>query len=197
MRIVRIIMPVLFGLMLTVWIISNVMTAKKSDRISPVIASETDLLELSVKDPEAKLMEGLTAQDNKDGDLTDEIMIGSRSKFVSYGVFEVTYLVFDSGNNVGRYKRKIHYTDYHSPVIRKKAPLVFKQGSRLTILERLQADDCIEGDISDRIRIMSSDVNISKEGTYQVGVEVSNSFGDTVKEELEIQIEKEKVSADE
>lgn len=184
------IMPVLFGAMLVVWIGSSILAGRNSDRVSPVITSNNEWLKLSVKDDPSELMKGLTAQDNKDGDLTDEIMIGNKSKFISPGVCEVTYLVFDSSNNVGRYERKAEYTDYRSPEISVEEPLVFEVGSTIFILERLKVTDSIEGDISDRLKIMSSDVDNTEEGEYTVGVEVTNSFGDTVKEELKVQVVK-------
>ena len=39
---------------------------------------------------------GVTASDEEDGDLTDQIVAGSFSRFVDPGVTGLTYVVFDS-----------------------------------------------------------------------------------------------------
>ena len=46
-------------------------------------------------------MEGITASDAEDGDLTDQIVAGSFSRFISDGVCSLTYVVFDSANRDG------------------------------------------------------------------------------------------------
>lgn len=85
MRFIRIITPVLFAFTLIIWVMLCFLTNRDADQTSPVIMSEIDVLQLSVNDDKSKLMDGLTAQDNIDGDLTNEIMIGSQSKFLSPG----------------------------------------------------------------------------------------------------------------
>lgn len=161
---------------------------RNMDKTSPVITAESDQIQVSVADGDAALVEGLQASDNKDGNLTDQIIIGKRSKFVHKGISEVTFLVFDSSNNVGSYTRTVEYKDYRSPEFALSMPLVYGVGDAVTVLDRLTVTDVIEGDISDKIKIVSSDVNKSEPGTYTIGVEACNSFGDIISAKLPINI---------
>lgn len=188
MRYIRAITVGLFVLTLAAWIASSVMFNRNADEVKPVITADSDQIEVSVKDGEEGLFKGLEASDNKDGDLTDKIIIGKQSKFIEKGVSEVTFLVFDSSNNVGEYKRKVRYKDYESPKFELSKPFVYEIGDNVTILDRLTVTDAVEGDISDKMKIVSSNVDMSEPGIYTVGVEASNRFGDTVSAEFPVNI---------
>ena len=54
--------------------------------------------------------------------------------------------------------------------------------------DRLTAWDALDGDLSDRIRVISSNTNTSAQGSYPVTFEVTNSLGDTASLTLEIQV---------
>ena len=58
------------------------------------------------------------------------------------------------------------------------APAVYSLGSSFDLLNRIQAEDCIDGDISDRIRVISNMVNCYSAGVYPITLEVTNSCGD-------------------
>lgn len=124
MRYIRTITIGLFAVSLAIWLISTVVFNRNMDKTSPVITAESDQIQVSVADGDAALVEGLQASDNKDGNLTDQIIIGKRSKFVHKGISEVTFLVFDSSNNVGSYTRTVEYKDYRSPEFALSMPLV-------------------------------------------------------------------------
>lgn len=188
MRIVRFITFTLFGICLSLWLLTGVIAERNADKQSPIITAESDEIRVSVKDDVEKLLEGLSASDNRDGDLTNEIMVGNRSKFSSPGVLDMTYLVFDSSNNVGQYTRKVEYTDYDSPRFNLSGPLTFGIDENISILNRLKLIDSIDGDISDKIKIVSSDIDITKAGLYKVGVEGTNAYGDTVMAEMPVNV---------
>lgn len=195
MKYVRIITLGMFGLMLAAWLMSSAIAGREGDKEKPVITADEDRIQLSVEDGVKGLMKGMKASDHKDGDLTDKIIIGKYSKFLEKGVCKVTFLVFDSHNNVGEYTREVEYTDYESPKFALSRPLVYKLGEKVTVLDRLTVSDSIEGDISDKIKIVSSNVNVSGTGTYAIGVEAVNSFGDVVSAELPVNIVKSDESA--
>lgn len=186
MRYIRIAVIVLFIISLAGFIATDRMITAKQDRTAPVITCNIEELKLSVKDDPEKLIEGITAADNQDGDLTSEIMIQKHSRFAEKGVTNVTYLVFDSSNNAAEYTRKVYYTDYESPKFSLEKPVLYTAGTSITILDRLTAQDVLDGDISDKIRILSSNVNASVSGIYQIRAEVTNSYADTVTIELPI-----------
>lgn len=144
----------------------------------PTITSDTDLLKVSVKDGPEALLQGLTAQDETDGDLTSRIMVASISHFVEENTVNVKYVVFDTHNNAASFTRKVQYTDYESPRFTLSEPAAFVRGRNFDLLSRVQVNDCIDGDISDRIRVVSNMVNTYAAGVYPVLLEVTNSCGD-------------------
>ena len=188
MRVIRAIVFGLFLLIFAVWGVSSFIVIKNKDDMPPVIEAQSDHISVSASSGDAELKQGLTASDNKDGDLTDQILIGKQSKFINKGTTEVTYIVFDSSNNAGYCTRTVDYIDYVSPQFHLSEPLVFEEGEKITILDRMTVMDSVQGDISDKIKIISSDVDEEEVGVYTMGIEVSNKFGDLVTAALPINI---------
>lgn len=145
----------------------------------PEITSSVELLELSVNDAPESIYRGLSAADDTDGDLTDQIMVASISHFLKPGTVRVKYVVFDSHNNSATLTRQVHYTDYEAPVFSLEKAPVYTVGSAFDLLDYIRVKDSIDGDISDNIRVISNMVNNYSVGNYPVLLEVSNSYGDT------------------
>lgn len=152
------------------------------DRVSPVLQCSEEVLNVSVQDGEDVLLAGITATDNVDGDLTDQIMIQGISRLLSTDTARVSYVVFDSSDNMATCSRTIRYMDYERPRIQLNKPLVFypyPQGNCMTEMATMfTAQDVLDGDISDRIQITSTNVSDSHEGTYNAVIQVINSLGD-------------------
>ena len=55
-----------------IWIHNNL------DTTGPVITVEENMLEISVKDPQEALMRGITAMDDRDGDVTARMLVDYR-----------------------------------------------------------------------------------------------------------------------
>ena len=145
----------------------------------PTIVNTVEELEISVQDPPEAMFAGLTASDATDGDLTDRIMVASVSHFLEPATVRVKYVVFDNHNNSATLTRRVHYTDYTAPMfLLDKAP-VYTVGNSFDLLKHIRVEDCLDGDISDRIRVISNMVNNYSVGNYPVVLEVSNSCGDT------------------
>lgn len=86
----------------------GVLTYKKQDRTAPVITVSDKKMSYTAGDPYDQLLEGITATDNKDGDLTDEVFVDrvvptSKKKAVVY------YGVMDKSNNVGTARKTVTY----------------------------------------------------------------------------------------
>lgn len=161
---------------------------KKQDLTAPVITSSIDELHVDATLGEAGLKEGLTASDDVDGDLTEDIIIGTISTFKEKGISEVEYVVFDSSNNVGSYTRTVCFENYESPKLHLSKALVYEVNGMISISDRLTAADMLEGDISGKIRFSSANLTTTEEGTYKLNVELKNSYGDTVKHQLPINL---------
>ena len=149
------------------------------DISAPVFTSDYDLLEVSVSATEQELCAGLHAYDNIDGDISDRIAVKTISPLVNATDAVITYLVFDEASNAATYSRTIRYTDYHVPHFALSQPLTYSVGDRITLLDRLTADDVIEGDISNRILLTQASVTNTVAGSYPINVQVTNSAGDT------------------
>ena len=178
MRYFRMAVIILFVLSLGIYAWANLRYYKSLNSDMPTITGDAGTLNISVNDDPKMLLQGLTAQDGTDGDLTDQIMVASVSHFVEKGIVNVKYVVFDAHNNAGSFTRKVCYTDYRSPRIFLEKPAVYVRGSNFDLISRLKVEDCIDGDISSRIRVLSNMVNLYATGEYPVVLEVTNSCGD-------------------
>lgn len=159
------------------WAIYQYRSDMNTDR--PVLTSSVKELQISVNDPQTALLQGLHASDATDGDLTDRIMVASMSHFLEPGTVNVKYVVFDSHNNSATLTRRVHYVDYTPPQFSLDKAPAYTVGQSFDLLHHIQVQDCIDGDISDRIRVISNMVNNFSVGHYPVVLEVSNSCGDT------------------
>ena len=200
MRRLRIAVAGLFVLSLIAFIAFNIGDRITADHTPPTITSETDTLSVTLKpekdsdkessdeesgedtDDDAALYQGLTAEDNRDGDLTDSIRVSSMSNFTEPGKREITYAVFDSSNNSATLTRTLEYTDCTSPQIKLSAPLRYTldEMSDVSLTENMSVEDCLDGDITSQIRASYNDaVYVQQAGDYPITVQVSNSAGDT------------------
>lgn len=192
MKLVRTIVIILFILAAAAFGISKAVELKNRDTSVPEIISDREVLEIPCDYTEEQLMEGLTACDAKDGDLTAEIVAGNFSRFLSPGLCDLTYVVFDSSNQPGSLTRRVRFTDYHSPDFTLTDPLVFEEseGSYTTVMDQIGASDMLEGDLSDWVVQTDSDANYQKSGDYHVQMEVTNSYGDTSSLSLPVHVVK-------
>lgn len=148
-----------------------------SDGKGPVISVSEKERTVSIKDPEKKLLKGVTARDDRDGDVTSSLMVSNLSNFVD-GQRVVTYAAFDSEHNSTTATARIRYSDYSHPQIELSQPLSFPVGET-EFLSHVKAKDCMDGDISGNVDIRSrKDINVYAAGIYQVELSVSNSAGD-------------------
>lgn len=178
MRIFRSIVIVVFAVCLGLFVGTDIWDKYKNDKTIPEIHTDEVLLDLSVSDPPEKLLKGLTAVDEKDGDITDSIMVSGTSYFIEKGIINVTYVVFDSDNNFGSLSRKVKYTDYHSPEFSLSQPLIFTRNTNVSVLDYVRADDQLDGDITDKIKMSGNNIDMATAGVYPITLEVTNSYGD-------------------
>lgn len=178
MRIFRTIVIIIFAACAGLYAGTGIWDKFENDRTKPEIHTDEVVLNISVSDPPEKLLEGLTAMDEKDGDLTDSIMVSGTSYFINKGEVTVTYVVFDNDNNFGTLNRKVKYTDYHSPEFSLTQPLVFTKNSGTSILDYVRVTDQLDGDITDKVKLSGNDIDMANAGVYPITLEVTNSYGD-------------------
>lgn len=152
------------------------------DHTMPTITAASETLEIPCEYTPEQLLEGMSAFDEVDGDLTSEILLGNFSRFLEPGVCDLNYIVFDSANHMATLTRRVTFTDYHSPRFSLAAPLCFGEESttNLEVRELFSATDLLDGDLTEWITYVESDASFSTAGDYTMTMEVTNSFGDTV-----------------
>ncbi len=153
------------------------------DKTYPEIQMGSELLEVSVKATDEDFLKDVIARDAKDGDLTNSIIVESVSQFIDKKnhICKVTYVVEDSDNNVTKATRNIKFIDYEKPKFTLSQPLCFNIGSEISISDVIGAIDEYDGDISHKVKILSSTVSNKTAGAYTVTAQVTNSLGDTSK----------------
>lgn len=188
MKIIRITVLVLFVLVLAFFGYAKFTEYRHIDSTLPTISGPKEPLKISCNYSDKDLLQGLTAYDEKDGDLTSEIMISNFSRLLEKGKCKVNYVVFDSSNQPATFSREVIFTDYRSPRIYLSKPLVFQKGSNENIYGYIGANDIIDGDISSLVRAVETNVNSLQAGKYSVKIEVTNSLGDTTEMILPVHI---------
>ena len=167
----------LFSIVFAFWANYRYYTGVNTD--FPTLTCSEEHLQISVNEPPEAIFRGLQASDATDGDLTGQIMVASMSHFLEENTVRVKYVVFDSHNNSATLSRLVHYTDYKAPSFSLEKSPVYTIGSSFDLMDYISVEDCIDGDVSDRIRVISNMVNNYSVGNYPVVLEVSNSCGDT------------------
>ena len=158
-----------------------------SDYVAPVITADADSILASVQASDQELLTGLSASDNLDGDVTNSLVLVSKSKFIQDRTRYVNYAAFDNNKNVGTYTRVMTYTDYVSPRFSVSQPLRFLAGSsNQDYLQNITAYDCLDGDITKQIMITYGTREAINDTvmSQKVNLQVTNSAGDTVTLEL-------------
>lgn len=157
----------------------------------PEIIFEDDINnELSVDVTEHEIFKGVTAIDKEDGDVTDNMIIESISPFTSNNIRIITYVAFDSSNNVTKETRKISYTDYTSPKIIELSKPEITEQKVSEILKFFKAEDVIDGDISEKIKVINLTQRTNNPNIFDLELSVTNSCGDTTKLESVVNLVK-------
>lgn len=179
MRTLRTILIILLVVIGAVYLFVTVEGKLMADTVPPVISFSSSEIQISVHDPDTALLAGVSAKDNRDGDLSSRILIGGISKLITENTAKVSYLVFDSSDNMASAERIVRYTDYSRPALSLQGSLIFPLGGAVSLDGKVMAEDVIDGDISGQIRVSAMDASAFQEGTYSITVSVTNSVGDT------------------
>ena len=179
----NILCSIVLAVTLTIFGAYNYNIYKNLDKKGPVFKMDSDIIEVSVKDDNSVLLQGMHAEDEKDGDVTDSIGIESITEFINEdsATRQVNYVAFDNDSHVTKASRRLVYTDYTPIHFSLTAPLRFpEQSSNINIMGIIHAEDCIDGDISSQIAFSEDSViQVDIASDYDVTLCVTNSAGDT------------------
>lgn len=187
MRRIRVLSIAIFLIAVAVCGIYNISHIRNQDLLGPKITMAEKSITVSTEATDEELLAGITAEDKKDGDVTDSLIIESKSNFIEEGRRMITVAAFDSDNHVTKASREVIYNDYDSPRFSLAEPLKFPLNVD-NILEGVSVTDVLDGDLTANIKISGdSFVQVDQEGDYPMVFSVSNSAGDV--EELPVTVQ--------
>ncbi|MFA5006021.1 MAG: immunoglobulin-like domain-containing protein [Candidatus Izemoplasmatales bacterium] len=173
------------------------------DNDAPVITGIHGL-EFVFGDDAPDYLDGVTATDNVDGDLTDEIVVDSSAvDLETVGVYTVTYTVEDaSGNQSAVYSTFIQVKEFADDA--DLVPPVFNGQSNKTYtigvsaapnyLTGVTATDNVDGAVTADIVVNSAAVNLAVPGVYTVTYTVEDSSGNESQVSITVTVVKETVA---
>lgn len=162
------------------------------DLEGPRLEASTEKLEVGIETGEEELLKDVVARDDRDGDVSDSVMISKIEKKQDgeENEFEISYVGFDHSSNSGTLTRDLIYTDYRKPHFALSEELRFPENQAVSLLDYVTASDCIDGDVSPFITVEGAEalLNEPASGIYDCTVTVTNSVGDSVDLPLQVEI---------
>lgn len=150
-----------------------------------------------MQDAEFTIMDGVTAIDDRDGDLTSAIKTSGAFDIHTQGMYTIDYTVSDSSGNEAQATRNItvlekregtENKDITAPVLTVPGDVVIKVGEAFDVRKDVSAMDDVDGDLTDKIQI-SGKFDIRTPGTYVIVYRVSDNAGNTATAERKITVE--------
>lgn len=166
----------------------RVLDGIRTDDRAPEITVDGTLT-LSVLEPREALLQGVSAKDDRDGNVTASLVVESISLPDPEQPATVVYAAFDSAGNVTKKERKVVFSDYRSPRFSLNGPMIYMTNTSFDVLDRIEAEDVLDGEIGSRVRATSlSEESIGTLGVHDVEFRVTNSLGDTAKIVLPVEV---------
>lgn len=181
----------LFGIFLCICLLVGYQALDKirTDNEKPDIRIAEEALEVSVLASNETLLQGVSAWDDTDGDVTDSLVVESVLLADTEGTVTVTYAAFDRSGNVAKATRNMRFSDYRGPRFSLSQSLAFTSGREYDLFSIISAEDTLDGNISHRLRATSMDeASLTAVGTHDVEIRVTNSLGDTAKLILPVEV---------
>lgn len=188
MKVFKALLIVLTVLLAAAWALSRLYLGAFVDHRPPTITLDAEVVQVGVAEDESALLRGVSAADDRDGDLTDQVQVRSISQLTGPNTAVVSYIVFDKADNMATCSRTVEYTDYVQPWFELDTPLNFTLGQTITLTEQLRVMDCRDGDITESLRLVSGTLSNGQVGSYLITVQATNSLGDTVTLPLRVSI---------
>ncbi len=132
-------------------------------------------------------MEGVSAYDSEDGDLTGDVVVSGEVNTNRVGAYPLTYSVTDSDSNTTEEIRQV--TVYNTaPVINGVNNETILVNSDFDPMEGVSATDAEDGDISNSDIQVSGQVNTAVVGQYTLTYQVTDAAGETTTNERVITV---------
>lgn len=161
---------------------------EKKDEDRLWIKADQDEVTVSVKDDRASWAEGITAGVGDDRSLTDRVVLTHIGKMDSEGRLSVTYTVMGDDRTTAMLTRKIRFSDYSAPTFVLLGEPMLERGTTLNLNELILVTDPLEGNITHKVQIIDSDVNMNAAGHYEMLLTVATDYGVSVDYTLELTV---------
>jgi P2-related tail formation protein len=123
-------------------------------------------------------LNGVTAIDNLDGDLTSKIIVTGNVNHTKLGIYSLTYAVTDQSGNTAKVTRKITVVDNIKPIILGTTAKTININSSFNPKTGVTAKDNADGDLTSVLKVTGT-VNVKKKGTYTLTYTVTDQSGNT------------------
>ena len=131
----------------------------KQDNAIPVISFDKDVVTINVNADDSVLLDGVYANDDEDGDISDMVFVYNISPFDENKQRTVTYAVFDSHDQMSTATRKIAYKNYTAPRFYSNEPLFNLSMKNSSDNSYMKAKSCVDGDISNKVSVSKVEDN--------------------------------------
>ena len=134
------------------------------------------------------LLDYVTASDIEDGNITNKVSISSTNLNINLvGTYSVIYTVTDSSNETVTKTVSITVIKDEDPVLTiSKIELGLNQ--EYNLLDYVKVTDKEDGNITSKVTITNNNIDITKEGTYQVTFSVTDSANNTITKDSEVSV---------
>ncbi|MBC1797668.1 DUF5011 domain-containing protein [Listeria booriae] len=157
---------------------TKTITVTVTSNDAPVIVASDQTIK---KGKAFDVMAGVSANDLEDGDVTGGITVTANDVDTNtVGTYHVTYSVTDSDGNTTTKTITVTITSNDAPTFT-TSDVYLKVGDKFNPYAGITANDTEDGDLTDRIDIESSDVDMTQAGTYAVEYSVTDSDNNTTK----------------
>lgn len=120
-------------------------------------------------------LKGVKAIDEVDGNLTSKIKVNkSKVNLKKAGTYTVVYSVSDSSGNTATAKKKVLVKKDTKPVLKGVVNRVVYIGTKVNLLEGVSAVDKRDGNLTSKIKVNKSKLNLKKAGIYKVTYSVTD-----------------------
>lgn len=132
-------------------------------------------------------MDGVTATDDTDGDLTNKITYTDTVDTKTKGTYDVTYTVTNSNNKTTTKTIKVTVIDNSKPVINATNKTVYLN-KEFNPLEGVTASDKEDGEITSKVKVVTNEVKTDVIGDYKVVYSVTDSANQTTTKEIMVTV---------
>ena len=153
--------------------------ADDADLLPPVINGAVDITYTIGISPAIDFAAGVTATDNEDGDVTDDIVIDITAVNLALaGSYDVTYTVEDAYGNVAVQTITVTVLlETVPPTISGVHTIYGTVNTAPNYLSGITANDNVDGNMTDDIVVGTGLVNLSSAGTYTITYTVTDAAG--------------------